>query len=573
LADDAELAESRIRALLGDGAVGAWIGEAGEAFRDKTGDLPEQLGKCKASYRLASEALERWAGRLATHQADADDALVKGRVARRELEEARARASSAAAAATSAGNAGALRPVAGGAEPPSAEAVSAARDRLRSAQAASASADAAVGAAQARLDQLRQLALDARSLREADARTAAGQIGEASDAGIPERSRWEKFKDWAAQAWDVIVTIAKVVVAVLGVVALIIGGPIAWVVFAAALLVLADTIMKYLQGRASLWDVGFAALSCIPGTRGLTTLAALKTAFRTGGLLGAGLHVAASAKAAVVEMAQAVRALGGSLRTTLTSLGGRLRLGDVLAATRTMGAEPRIYSMWDGIEHATRFAPEQLASLRSARTVLADALEGTSWTMDDLVRAINRPTSDLSAADRTMVSDLRALVGTPGGDDVVQKVITPQQFDAYILGRDPANAGFDATTIGGSVTNAADTLHLSTVEGVFDGLRLDYPGTPFQDFGETVSVIRFQPDGGTFVIPQNADMAGTPTRFDSWSSPFTGNGFTGAHDVIPESYAQGVTMQTGAEMWELTTTGNQRLVAVLRGDEWIPAGS
>ncbi len=325
LADDAEFAEQRIRSLLGDGAVGAWVGEAGEAFREKTGDLPEQLGKCRASYRLASEALEWWAGRLATHQGEADEALVKGRVARRELEAAQAAASAAAASAVSAGNAGVLRPVVGGAEPPSAEAVSAARDRLRSARAVSASADAAVAGAQARLDQLRGLALDAKGLRESDGRAAAGRVEEASDAGIPERSRWERFKDWAAQAWDVIVTIAKVVVAVLGVVALIIGGPIAWVVFAAALIVLADTIMKYLQGRASLWDVAFAALSCIPGTRGLTTLAELKAAFAAGGLLGAGLHVAASARAAVVEMAAGIRALSSAAGSKVAQLANDVR--------------------------------------------------------------------------------------------------------------------------------------------------------------------------------------------------------------------------------------------------------
>jgi hypothetical protein len=42
LADDAEFAESRIRSLMGVGAVG-------DALRDKTGDLPHMLGKCKTS--------------------------------------------------------------------------------------------------------------------------------------------------------------------------------------------------------------------------------------------------------------------------------------------------------------------------------------------------------------------------------------------------------------------------------------------------------------------------------------------------------------------------------------------
>lgn len=314
LADDAEWAETRVRQLIGDGAIGAWIGEAGDAFRAKTGDLPEQLGQCKASYRLAADALDWWAGRLVTHQADADAALVRGRAARQELEAAQAAAASATAALDAAAGSRVLT------DPslaPTPEQVREARQRHASAQSAASSADAAVADAQARLDAARQLALDAASLRDGDARVAADRIHEASDAGIPERSRWEKFKDWAAEAWDVVVTIAKVVVAVLGVVALIIGGPLAWVVFAAALLVLADTIMKYMQDQASLWDVAFAALACIPGTKGLTTLSALKSAFRTGGALGALAHVGASARTAVVEMANAVRAMGGGLRTTL----------------------------------------------------------------------------------------------------------------------------------------------------------------------------------------------------------------------------------------------------------------
>ncbi|WP_258037363.1 DUF6531 domain-containing protein, partial [Streptomyces sp. SM14] len=63
--------------------------------------------------------------------------------------------------------------------------------------------------------------------------------------------------------------------AVLGVVVMIIGGPLAWVVLAAALIVLADTLIDYANGNASLWDVGFAMLDCIPGFKGLTSLAGL----------------------------------------------------------------------------------------------------------------------------------------------------------------------------------------------------------------------------------------------------------------------------------------------------------
>jgi hypothetical protein len=340
LADDAEWAETRVRQLMGDGAIGAWIGEAGDAFRSKTGDLPEQLGQCKDSYRLASEALRWWADRLDVHQNDADAALVKGRSARADLEAAQAQAAAAAAAVQSAAGSSVLRDARTAAlDPalmPTPEQVRDARARLSSAQAAASSADSAVASAQARLDAARQLALDAASLRDGDAQRTASRIHEAADAGIPERSRWDKFKDWAGEAWDVVVTIAKVVVAVLGIVALIIGGPLAWVVFAAALLVLADSIMKYMQGRASLWDVAFSALACIPGTKGLTTLAALKGAFQTGGTLAAVAHVGSALRTAGV----------GLLRSAQ-----RLRQGALPAVTAVVG-EFRSASGWSGLRLA-----------------------------------------------------------------------------------------------------------------------------------------------------------------------------------------------------------------------------
>jgi hypothetical protein len=92
----------------------------------------------------------------------------------------------------------------------------------------------------------------------------------------------EEGRDFLADAWDVVVEIAKVAVLVLGIVVMIIGGPLAWVVLAAALIVLADTLMKYADGRASLWDVGFALLDCIPGGKGITTTAKLAKGLRGG---------------------------------------------------------------------------------------------------------------------------------------------------------------------------------------------------------------------------------------------------------------------------------------------------
>ncbi|MET7696005.1 RHS repeat-associated core domain-containing protein, partial [Streptomyces sp. NPDC005485] len=125
---------------------------------------------------------------------------------------------------------------------------------------------------------------------EEAAHTAKTKIDEASDAGIHNRKWWEEVGDWFSDNWDTIVAVCKVVVAVVGIIAMIIGGPILGaIVLIAALVVLADTLNKYAKGQASLWDVAFAALDCIPGGKGLTSLGKLAKGMKAlgkGGLKG-----------------------------------------------------------------------------------------------------------------------------------------------------------------------------------------------------------------------------------------------------------------------------------------------
>ncbi|MEU9736040.1 DUF6531 domain-containing protein, partial [Streptomyces sp. NPDC048002] len=105
-----------------------------------------------------------------------------------------------------------------------------------------------------------------------------------------------------------------------------IGGPIlAAIVLVAALVLLADTLYKYSQGRASLWDVAFAALECIPGMKGLTTLGGLARGLK--GLKG------------LKGMAAGLRGLGKSARGMITdgAKGAYNRLSKVV---RSKGSDP-----------------------------------------------------------------------------------------------------------------------------------------------------------------------------------------------------------------------------------------
>ena len=310
IATESHEAETTLRRLLGDHAVAAWIGRSGDSFRSHSTHLPDQLHKAYVSYDAASSALSWWSSRLSQHQHDADRALADGRAAKADLAAAQDQLSSAQAHVTATGRDSSLTYSGDPAHAPTPEAIQAALGRYHAAQEAARHAGSAVGDAQSRLDAARRLAEQAGQLRREDGRTTAHRINEAADAGIKPRSWWQKAKEAIAKAWHVLVEIAKVVVLVLGVIALIVGGPLAWVVFAAALIVLADTLIKKMQGKASWGDVFLAALACIPGTKGLTSITAIREAFAAGGMLGAAAHVASAGRTAVTSLAQGMATLG-----------------------------------------------------------------------------------------------------------------------------------------------------------------------------------------------------------------------------------------------------------------------
>ncbi|MDT0266885.1 RHS repeat-associated core domain-containing protein [Streptomyces sp. DSM 44915] len=312
-ADDVGEALGKVRGLAGERAMLDWAGLSADAFRREFDGVPDNLAKLEDSYSLCSQALQTYWPKLQTAQGMADRALDRAVAAQADL----ASAQSALGDATDwVGRAGeeAERLQREGertdAEPPDEADVRAATRDHQAAEAAAGAARSRVADAEERLAAARQLALDAQEMREDAARECARGIEDASDAGIQNRKWWEKAIKWVTDNWDTIVAVCKVIVAVLGIVVMIIGGPLAWVVLAAALVVLADTLLKYARGEASLLDVAFAALDCIPGFKGLTTLGGLARGIRglaTTGLRGLSLGAAG--------LGRGVRHLGRELAT------------------------------------------------------------------------------------------------------------------------------------------------------------------------------------------------------------------------------------------------------------------
>jgi hypothetical protein len=165
------------------------------------------------------------------------------------------------------------------------------------------------------LEALKKLAASAESLRHTAEDTARTKIHAATDAGIPPDSMWHKLGKLGGELWHGLVIVAKVVSFVGAVVLMVVGGPV-WLVVAVAvagMIVFTDTVNKYANGKASLWQVGLSLLACIPITKGITSMGAVANAFREGGLIGAGAHVAG--------------AVGVAAKDLLTGMSGLLKGG------------------------------------------------------------------------------------------------------------------------------------------------------------------------------------------------------------------------------------------------------
>ncbi|MBD0842728.1 DUF6531 domain-containing protein, partial [Streptomyces sp. TRM68416] len=320
-ADDVSGALRLVKGMAGESTLAEWAGKSAEVFKEDFADVPKNLRKLKTSYELCGDALADYWPKLERAQSLADRALAKGREARSDLTAAKSRLSKADSWVTRASKeADKYKDDPTGSkstEKPDEAKVRAATRDAQQAETAQANAKADVSSAQSALDAAKKMAEDARKMREEAARTAKSKIDEASDAGIQNRSWWEEIGDWFVDNWDTIVAVCKVVVAVVGIVAMIIGGPIlAAIVLVAALVVLADTLYKYSQGRASLWDVAFAALDCIPGMKGLTTLGGLAKGLKALGKTG------------LKGMALGVKGLGRSARSLGRQMKNLITRGD-----------------------------------------------------------------------------------------------------------------------------------------------------------------------------------------------------------------------------------------------------
>ncbi|MFC8200387.1 putative T7SS-secreted protein [Streptomyces sp. NPDC057298] len=467
-ADDVGTVLRNVKAMANEDAVLAWAGKTAEVFTAEFEDVPGKLKKLKKSYDLAGDALASYWPDLEDAQTKADKALRDGRAARDDL----STATTALAGAndwvrTTAEKTDSYdpdkNPGSNVPKPDEAEVRRATRN-AQHAQEKQASAQRNVDAAQNALDAAKRLANQAKGLREEAARRTVKKLEEASDAGIPNRHWWEEAGDWVSDHWDEIVTVCKWVVMIAGIIVMIVGGPLGWLVLAAALVVLADTIRKMANGTAGWGDLLWAALDCIPAAKGFTSLAKLGKLWKAGGLKALGAGFMGGIGGGLKNLANGIRNGGEGLKSLFLrtmSKGHPERTGSKVPAPPKHPGDDALHSGMP-IYHGDRISAIGYDSATLRNFEVADRLPGHHDAVihgkrDGTFLAGNENMSGFRAAGETVnphqVADaIRRSPGYDGGPvrllschsgAIPPNGIAPAQEMANILGttvRAPTNA-------------------------------------------------------------------------------------------------------------------------------------
>ena len=155
------------------------------------------------------------------------------------------------------------------------------RSSKASARSALVAAQGDVADAKSRLETARKLIGEAKAAYESAAESTATVIREARKKAVPKDSIWKKIAD--SKAWQILVAVVTVVIAVAVVIALVVGtggAVLALIIAAAGLILTLDDIVQFMSGNMSGAEFALAvALSLIPGGKaGKAIVSGLKRA-------------------------------------------------------------------------------------------------------------------------------------------------------------------------------------------------------------------------------------------------------------------------------------------------------
>ncbi|UGQ10374.1 hypothetical protein LO772_26445 [Yinghuangia sp. ASG 101] len=427
LAGRAATIHQQIDSMRTDGVIQEWVGFSAQAYKEHIDPVPPDIAKLRDSYQTAGDALIAYATALTTAQGIADRALTAAQTARSDktkAESAKTTADAWVTRATTHLDKLENHQTHNIPEPTPAE-LAAARQDKSNAIAAQTRAGTAVTAATNALNG----AITNRATAVLDRDTAATalvtKLRDASDQGMQNLNWFERAADWF---YDNVVPWLKVAVAVLGVIALFVSGPLGWIVFALAAVVLVSTVVQYARGKAGLGDVFMALLDVLPGMKNLTLLAknAKWVTKAASGLTTAGRAVRSS------KAAFAVKPVAWAGRTTKNAVSAFGRNGKVMrgyngkwaTAPTTRAGKVKVAATKYGMQYATN------VGAKYATTLSANYLNGKEVRLWD-------PAAFVNAAAGAVVS-----VGGKGVGDKIKNRLATGRWKSTEPGRNgtPRNA-------------------------------------------------------------------------------------------------------------------------------------
>ena len=165
--------------------------------------------------------------------------------------------------------------------------------------------------------------------------------------------------------------------------------------------------------------------------------------------------------------------------------------------------------------------------------------------------------SDVQISDVQELRSLRDTVPPVTEDTVMQKVISPEQFEEY------TKEDGGKTQVTGCASRAVDAAPFTNnMEQAYQTLRLDYNGTCYKEAAENggdMYVMRFTSD----YCPSNENFPKMDGS-EPWNKPpCTGTGYTGSGEhLVPEyTYGRGQEITDGA-IYKVDGNGNETMVGM-----------
>jgi hypothetical protein len=211
---------------------------------------------------------------------------------------------------------------------------------------------------------------------------------------------------------------------------------------------------------------------------------------------------------------------------------------------------------------ASALAPHVRRMLNINLTVgetVKKAMARNGFDEGEFLVLMQKPCKALTSEEAATLEKIRNSVPMPDAETPLQKIINPKYADSYL---DGSFINYKNGAIEGCVTTVESSAPLKTPKDLYEGLRLDFSGTPFGIADDSMIAIRFtSKDAASLKIPYGEGMP-HPADIPKMEYPFTGNGFTASTNgrIVPEFYSEGV-LPKSARLIEIRSDGTEILRA------------